>query len=301
MRIAVTGASGFIGTEVREALRRQGNAEVIGITRDEATAEGNDPGCRWVSSDYSLQSLSHALQGVDAVIHLAAVRGTGGQISDYHVNEIITENLLGAMKQEGVPHIVFASSIAVYSDLSAIPWKETDPLSPKTLYGISKAACEYLCAYYCRSSGMRCSIVRAAQVMGPGEKNRNMMAVFLDIAGQGGQLRVIGRSRAKRQYIYSRDLAEILCRTAYAKAGGSLIVNAGMERAYTNLEIARLVNEAFGNQTPILYEDQKEEVIEPSEMNTGILTNTLGYEPLTMEEALADIAGRMILERRQKC
>ena len=292
MKIAITGASGFIGREVTAVLAKMDEVEIIAISRSPRQNTGED-GLIHRCSDYSEESLKEVISDADAVIHLAAVRGTAGRLSDYSINETITENLLIAAGECGVRRVVFASSIAVYSDVSAIPWTEEMRLTPKTLYGITKAACEHLCLYYGKKYGFDCKIVRIAQVLGPGEKRRVMTNVFMEQAAEGKQLRVIGKSLARRQYIYSKDLAGILSKLAIFDHG-TVIVNVGMEDAYTNLDIARLVNQAFGNSTPIAYDDSISETIEPSCMKTDRLHELLGYRLLDMEEALADIAASKI-------
>ena len=123
MKIAVTGASGFVGTSVAEILIESG-IEVIPVSRS--------------NTDYSVENLVQILQGADKVIHLAAVRGGDGSMSDYRDNEYITENLLSAMALGDADRIIYASSRMVYSGEDAIPWKETDTPAPNSLDGISK-------------------------------------------------------------------------------------------------------------------------------------------------------------------
>ena len=108
MKIAITGASGFIGKKVIEELA--GKTEIIALTRS-ISIEQTTEDVRWVQTDYSVELLSEQFHGVDVVIHLAAVRGVSGNIADYHSNECLTENILIAMGNSGVRHIVFASSI----------------------------------------------------------------------------------------------------------------------------------------------------------------------------------------------
>ena len=279
MKIAVTGASGFIGTEVLKKLADFPDVEIIPLGREQ--------------TDYSVASLLKLFDGVDSVIHLAAVRGTGGSISDYHINEVLTENILIAMGEAHVKHIVFASSIAVYSDTAAIPWKENSVIKPKTLYGITKASCEYLCQYYSNKYKFTYSIVRIAQLLGLGERKKAMMNVFIDLAHSHEQLRVMGKSIASRQYIYVEDLAAILSKLAAEPDEDSAIINVGMENAYSNLEIARLINQVFENETPIDYDDSFPEVIESSQMDISFLKDKLSYYPDDMKESLTKIRAEL--------
>lgn len=283
MRIAVTGASGFVGTSVAEKLIEHG-IDVVPISRK--------------STDYSVESLVEILQGADKVIHLAAVRGGDGSMSDYHDNERITENLLSAMAQTGAERIIYASSRMVYSGEDRIPWKETDLPAPNSLYGISKLEGENLCGYCSRKYGFGSTCIRIAQVMGTGEKVRNMMSVFLEKAAKGEQLKVIGESRAKRQYIYVKDLAEVIRRVAMADGGaGQEVINAGMEQAYTNLEIAEIYSEVFGLPKPE-YDDSKPETITPSIMDVGKMIEKTGFRPMDMRSAVESI--RQEAERKER-
>ena len=277
MKIAVTGASGFVGTSVAEILIERG-IEVIPVSRS--------------NTDYSVESLAQILQGADKVIHLAAVRGGDGSMSDYHDNERITENLLNAMAEGKADRIIYASSRMVYSGEDAIPWKETDIPAPNSLYGISKLEGENLCSYYSRKHGFSSTSIRIAQVMGTGEKVRNMMSVFLEKATRGEQLKVIGESRAKRQYIYVRDLAEVFCGLALesrpAGTPGQEVINAGMEQAYTNLEIAQAFSEVYGLPEPE-YDDSKPETITPSIMDVSKMVERIGFRPRDMRAAIEAI------------
>ncbi|MBQ6455945.1 MAG: NAD(P)-dependent oxidoreductase [Mogibacterium sp.] len=305
MKIAITGASGFIGTELLSLLKKTDNS-IVGLTRggrasEEETAgsgkipdaEASCPAVQWKATDYTEASLAEVLEGVDVLVHLAGVRGTTPDPADYVINEEMTENILRAMVTAGVKRIVFASTISVYDDESLIPWTEDTPLKGRTAYGDSKIRCEQLIRRYADECGVTYGIARIAQVLGLGEKRRAMMNVFIDTAAAGGQLRVIGRSVVKRQYLYVKDLAKILaalaCGNEHLSAGENITVNAGMPHAYTNLEIAQIVNRVFENGTPIDYDDSKEETIRPSWMSTELLNQALGIYPEDMEEAMTEV------------
>ena len=283
--IAITGASGFIGTELLDHLKGIDGVRIIALTRGSSDLQ-DDPLCEWRTTDYSVGSLQSALSGADTVIHLAGVRGTTSDPSDYVINETMTSNVLKAMAADNIRSIVFAYTISVYDDESLIPWKEDSPLQGRTMYGNSKIACEDLIRKHSSENGSGYSIVRIAQVLGKGERRRGMMNVFLDPAAAGGTINVIGKSAARRQYIYVKDLVRILSMLALSCRDMKDTVNAGMPAAYTNLEIAQIVNRVYGNSTPINYNDSAPETIRSSFMDISLLKEVLSFEPLDMEQSI---------------
>ena len=115
MRIAITGAGGFIGSKVLEKLADYDEIDILALSRvqNDRTLYNK---VRWVKTDYSVDSLNKVLKNVDVIIHLAATRGTQGLISDYHVNEIVTENILLAMNELNIKHLVFIP-VSLNSDI----------------------------------------------------------------------------------------------------------------------------------------------------------------------------------------
>lgn len=285
----MTGASGFIGTELLAVLNRRDDISVIALTRN-ASGYENTERCEWRSTDYSEDSLKEALRDADTVIHLAGVRGTENDPEKFAVNEQMTANILNAMAYCDAKRIVFASTMSVYNDDKLMPWKENAPLKGRSCYGDSKAECEKLITDFTEKNGASYGIARIAQVLGKGEKRRGMMNVFLDTARSHGTIKVMGKSVAKKQYIYVKDLAEILMILAAGNGQYSgdknIIVNVGMPQAYSNLEVARIVNEAYENPVPIDYDDSYPETGRPFLMDITSLKTVLGYEPLDMKEAV---------------
>lgn len=288
MRVAITGAGGFIGSKVLKKLMDYEGIDILALSRERYDGVPLNK-VRWGRTDYSVNSLSGILGNVDVIIHLAATRGTQGLISDYHVNEIITENILLVMNKLNIKHIVFASSIAVYSDITKIPWQENICLQPKTLYGISKASCEYLCIFYAHKFKFRYTILRIAQVLGIEERRKGMMNNFIESACLNKQLIVNGRSVAKRQFIYVDDLAKTFVLCAIRQYEESIILNVGMQEAYTNLSIAKTVNLVFENSNSVDYKDNIDESIDSSFMDTHQYISVLGLKPKTMKEALYEL------------
>ena len=289
MKIAVTGASGFIGTELLAVLKNRENTETIALTRD-ASRFTDTERCEWRSTGYSFEGLVSALEGADIIIHLAGVRGTENDPVKFLINEVMTDRIVQAMWRCHAKRIVFASTMSVYNDDDLMPWTEDAPLKGRSCYGDSKANCERTIREYAKNHDITYGIARIAQVVGEGEKRRGMMNVFLDTARDHGTIKVMGKSALKKQYIYVKDLVEVLAILALGnesyQADSNIIVNVGMLEAYSNLEVAKIVNDVYGNQTPIDYDDSYPEKGRPFHMDISRLRSELGYEPLDMRDAI---------------
>lgn len=287
MRIAVTGAGGFIGRELLAVLNKN-DVMVTALTRNADGREDTDL-CVWRSTDYSLEGLKEVLAGADAVIHLAGIKGTKTELSDYDGDMQMCANILDAMSDLGIGRMVYASSRLVYGNPDNVPWTEETAPEPVLSYAKNKVRCEKLILDWAEATDSTAVILRIAQVLGKGEGTRNMINVFQDLARAGGELKVIGKSVARRQYIYTKDLAEIIWRAASKEDIDTGIINAGMTEAYTNLEIAQAINKAFHNDTPINYDDSAPETITPSYMDISKMLKITEHVPMDMAHALEDM------------
>lgn len=283
MRIVVTGASGFIGREVLDLLRKNHDNEIVALSRSEKSCDEN---ITWIATDYSIEHLAEIFESVDAVIHLAGTKGGNKTLEDFAGDIEMMENILEAMRKCDVKKIIFTSSRLVYGNPDNIPWKENSSLEPKLAYGECKVKCENLCKKYAEKYGFKYVILRLAQVLGIGEGTKTMINVFQDLAKDKKQLKVIGKSIAKRQYIYCGDIAELINRLAVENLRESITVNVGMENAYTNYEIAQMINKAFENDAGIDYDESQEETITSSIMEISYLINEIAYKPKDMFDSL---------------
>ena len=290
-KIVVTGASGVVGSALLEVAGRCPDVSVLALSR-RANPEGSRENISWAETDYSGESLMTLLQGADAVIHLAGIKGTVKELEGYDEDMRMTENLLRSSAANGVRTFVYASSRLVYGDPEKVPWTEDLVPDPRSAYGLNKVRCEKLCAKYSEECGLRTVVVRIAQVLSEADNMRNMVNVFRELARENKQITVMGKSVARRQYIYSRDLAEIIWELAWSEGSGYCIVNAGMEKAYTNLEIAEAFNKAYGNTEPVKYDDATAETITPSIMDVSSMLHLTGTVPRDMDETLSDMAAR---------
>ena len=222
MKILVTGAAGFIGSHVAEALLKRG-AEVVGLdnfapnysrARKEANLKeyaGHDR-FTFVEADIrdaqAMRDLFEA-QKFDRVMHLAAmgnVRYSVEHAQEYTaVNVAGTVNLLEAARLCGTRYFVFASTSSVYGNAS-VPFAETEvvaqPLAP---YPATKIACEVMAHAYHVAFGMKCTGLRFFNVYGPRGRPDMMPYEFTRKIAAGEMLRIFDEGRPQRDWTYIDD------------------------------------------------------------------------------------------------
>ena len=170
MRVALTGASGFIGSYTARALQREGHA-VRALVRSSSRRDHiEDAVAEFVEGDLAdTDAMAKLCDGVDAVIHngvdWSAIKS--GATEHFRTNLLATLDLLETARQHGVGQFLFVSSAAVNHEIVTTPTiDETHPTWPSGLYGAYKAAVEpHLKAYHVRH-GMNTSSWRPAAVYG---------------------------------------------------------------------------------------------------------------------------------------
>jgi len=178
VRIAVTGASGFIGSVLCKQLASSGS-EVIALSRRFARSLEHRGISHRSCGDLREEDRERiaALEGADAVVHLAALAHEKAQIlekqKDYEtlrrVNAQGTERLACECAQAGIQHFVFLSTIGVCGDETfGRPFNEDSPAAPQSLYAASKYEAEQLLAEVSQRTGLRVTILRPTLVYGPG-------------------------------------------------------------------------------------------------------------------------------------
>ncbi len=276
MRVAVTGAAGLVGRKTVEVLKRAG-WEVLPLSR--AVRPG------YLTTDYTVNSLAAIFADADAVVHLAAERGGEGCL---HQNQQLTENVLLAMKQsKRCRRIVYLSSISVYSGEETLPWSEQTLPRPEGEYGLSKLAGEHLCAIY-QKAGIRYTVLRCAHILGI-EDRGYMLSRFFDGAFRRQAICVTGKSVARREFIYVKDAAGGILWALGSEESVGQTFNLGYGKGYTNLQIAGMVNRAFGNEGNLRYIADQEEGIRSSYTDVRKITKA-GFRPaFTIETAMQDL------------
>jgi UDP-glucose 4-epimerase len=185
MRVLITGGAGFIGRHLVRRLVADPSHEVIVLDNLRRAERPRESGFQFIDGDIRDRVLlSAVMAGVDVVFHLAAQSNVIGAVSDldysFSTNVIGTFNVLSEARLAGVKKVVFTSSREVYGDVERLPVAETARLAPKNAYGASKLAGEEYCRVFSKA-GLAVSILRLANVYGPGDEDR-VIPIFLDNA-----------------------------------------------------------------------------------------------------------------------
>jgi UDP-glucose 4-epimerase len=215
-KVFVTGAAGFIGSHLVEALLAQGN-EVVGFDnfstgQPEFLAQAQQhPRFQLIRGDtLDLAGLTAAMAGCDTVFHMAAnadVRhGLEHPRRDLEQNTIATFNVLEAMRAMGARVIAFASTGSVYGEATIIPTPEDHPFPIQTsLYAASKLAGEGFIHAYCEGFGFEGYIFRFVSVLGERYTHGHVLDFYRQLREHPDYLRVLGDGTQRKSYMYVQD------------------------------------------------------------------------------------------------
>ena len=240
MRILVTGAAGFIGSNMVDRLLAAGHT-VVGYDNF-STGQRPFLADALQSPQFTLheadlldrEKLAKAMRGTELVIHFAAnadVRfGTDHPRKDLDQNTIATWNVLEAMREQDCRRIVFSSTGSIYGEPEIFPTPETCPFPIQTsLYGASKLAAEGLIQAYCEGFGMTGNIFRFVSILGERYSHGHVFDFYNQLADHPDHLHVLGNGHQRKSYLYVHDCIDAIL-MALEKADGKVnIFNLGTD------------------------------------------------------------------------
>lgn len=249
--ILITGVAGFIGSQVAAALLANGH-EVVGVDDLSSGNPQNIPeGVDFIQADLSSRAVVPSLMREwTAILHLAGQ--SSGELSfDNPVDDLqkntVTTLRLAEVAAASSCRMIFASSMAVYSDTSIRPLQEAGEVAPKTCYGVSKLASEkYLKVLL--APGQSTSL-RMFNVYGPGQElgstKQGMVRIFLNQALRNGEIVVRGSRDRVRDFVYIDDVVNVWSRLAEAQDQLPGVVNLGTGQATKVGALVAAISEQF--------------------------------------------------------
>ena len=274
MNIMIIGGAGYIGSHVAREFLDQGHKVTVFDDLSSGLRENLFPEAAFIHNtilDYP-SLLAACRQPFDAVVHLAAFKAVGESMEKpekYSLNNINgTINILNAMAETGIKHLVFSSSAAVYGQPQYVPIDEKHPLNPENYYGFTKLEIERFMGWYDKLKAMRFASLRYFNAAGYDVKGRiagleqapqNLIPVIMETAvGKRKEFSIFGNDydtrdgTCIRDYIHVSDLASghVSALEYIIKNDVSLTVNLGSETGTTVMEIFEAARRLTGR--PIL-------------------------------------------------
>ena len=289
MRFVVTGAAGFIGSHLTEALLGQGH-EVVAIDcftdyYDPVLKEDNAAEFDVARLDLAADEL--LLDGFDGVFHLAGqpgVRSFGAVFDDYvRRNLVATQRVFESAVRAGV-RVVFASSSSVYGDAERYPTPEDARPSPISPYGITKLGCEQLAYAYAKGFGLEAVILRYFTVYGPRQRPDMALARVVDALARGATFELYGDGLQSRSFTYVADVVAATI-AAMERAPAAALYNVGGGVEATMRDAIATLEQASGRRLEVVERPAAPGDVRRTAADTGRIERELGWRAHT---ALAD-------------
>jgi UDP-glucuronate 4-epimerase len=233
VKYVVTGAAGFIGSHLAEALMARGD-DVVGLDSftdyyDPAVKERNADGLAVRRLDLARDALD--LTGYDGVFHLAGQPGVRsfGDVFPLYVerNVLASQRVFEAAARDGV-RVVFSSSSSVYGEAERYPTPEETRPSPVSPYGITKLTCEHLSRAYAGSFGLDAVVLRYFNAFGPRQRPDMAFSKVAHGLQTGDPFDLFGDGHQSRGWTYVDDLVDATIR-AMENGTGTYNVGGGVE------------------------------------------------------------------------
>ena len=313
-RVLVTGAAGFVGSTLVERLLAEGRA-VVGLDNfdpfypESSKRENLVRASR--SSRFRLDvgdirdpaAVARALEGVDGVVHLAALAGVRPSLerpAEYaDVNVRGTAVVAEAMVRARVQRLVFASSSSVYGEREQAsgPFRESDPVDrPVSPYAATKRAGELLLHSFHHAEGLAVTCARIFTAYGPRQRPDLAIRKFAERMRSGRTIPVYGDGTATRDFTYVDDLVDALVR-ALDFGLDFAILNFGAGRTVALREVIAELERALGVPARIEWLPRQTGDVSRTWADVSAAAEALGWAPkVSLEEGVsrfrAWLAGR---------
>ncbi|NMA48554.1 MAG: SDR family oxidoreductase [Tissierellia bacterium] len=287
--LMITGAGGFLGSELIDQLYTSSDYNIIALTsKKEAILEMYDNRDRL--NCYGIEKLndqSIPWSTIDVIIHTAFARSYDGKSLAGALK--FTNDLLFNAKKNGVRSFVNISSQSIYGDISQPLWNENTLVSPDSTYAIAKYASEIITNNVCEDSNMKGTSIRLSSLLGPGLDSR-LVSKFVKQAIQNELIKIVGGGQIL-SFLDVRDAAAgliALISTDYKSWNNTY--NLGAFNRYTIVEIAEIVKEVALKYflIPVNIEIEDKNVDFDSGMDSGLFYKDTGWKPKYDMQAIVE-------------
>lgn len=287
MRAVVTGGAGFLGSHIVDAFKARG-AEVLVIDDlSSGKRENLPPGVELLAADIrSIEALSRIVDfKADVLIHAAAQISVRKSMEnpglDADINVTALLRIIQELKSGDLPYMVFISTGgALYDSRAELPWKESSPIAPMSVYGASKRAAELYLDVWRNLYKLKFASLRPANIYGPRQNphgEAGVCAIFNEAILKGETPAIFGTGEQTRDYVYVSDVVDAVVRAVDIKYEGVCNLGTGIETSVNML--LGCVAKAHGVEAaPKLFPARPGE-LERSCLDASRAKKELGWEP----------------------
>ena len=287
----ITGGAGFIGSNLAEALIRDGERvrifdnfttgtlDNLAAVRDRVEVVEGD------LRDFD--AVRQAMRGVNYVSHQGALRSVERSVDDpmssNAVNVEGTLHVLQAAREAGVTRLAYASSSSAYGDTEVLPKTEDLTPAPISPYAVSKLAAEHYCRVYSRLYGLETVSLRYFNVFGPKQSPESKYAavvpLFLRAAFQGEPLEIHGDGLQSRDFTYI-DNVVLANRLAMTTPGvGGSVFNVACGERHSLLDIANTIGRFLGRELKLNHVASRRGDVRHTQASIERITTALKFHP----------------------
>jgi UDP-glucuronate 4-epimerase len=292
MRYLVTGAAGFIGSQLLRALIEAGHDatgwDAFTDYYDPALKEENARGLPVARVDIAEDELDVA--GFDGVFHLAGQPGVAsfGDVFPVYVRQnVLASRRLFEAAAAGETRVVFASSSSIYGDAAAYPTPEDATPQPLSPYGITKLACEHLASAYAAEFGLEVATVRYFTIYGPRQRPDMAFTKMVSCLAEGRPFDLYGDGSQSRSFTFVDDAVAATIATM-ERAPARAVYNVGGGTEVSMLEAIEVLGRISGRRLELVRHARREGDAARTAADTSRIRADLGWEPVTgFEEGLA--------------
>lgn len=286
MNIVVTGGAGFIGSHVVKMLLEHGHKVCV----IDNMIHGNASNVPENVKIYKFDIVSPEIESVfekerpEIVIHNAAQISVAASVKDplhdAKANILGSINILEMCKKYGVKKVIYPASAAIFGEPKYLPIDEKHPLNMISQYGVSKHTVEHYLKVYKELYGINYTVLRYANVYGPGQDSSGeggVVSIFAEKLAKGESLHIYGNGEQVRDFVYVKDVARA---NIYAlESLNNDIYNVCTNDKITINKLAKRMCDISKKNVKIIHEDERAGDIFESYMSYDKIFTTCGWKP----------------------